>query len=392
MFDAKNLLEAMMGGAHPNPPQQQQGMGGLGDILGQLQNAAGQGGGGLADILGKMMQGGGAGPQQQANNAGGGQGGGLGGLGDILGKLGGAGGGGAPQAPAGNPAGGQGGGGLGDILGQLQKQMSGGAGQAQGGGSLMDILTQVLGQATSGVKQGAGKLDEMTGASGRAKEAIGQATGKSPDELLAQLQELIKNNQLGAGAAMTGLGGLVLGTKTGRSAAISAAKLGALVMIGGLAYKAYQNYAEGKPVVGPAASNALVTGPAPAGSGFEPQAISNDTAVLYLRAMIAAAAADGRIDESEQKKILGGLGQAGIDDAAHTFLRKELANPASPEDLAGLCKSPAEALQVYTAARLAIEPEGDEDNQAFLAALAEQLGIDAKLASHIEATARASAG
>ena len=353
MFDAKSLLEAVMRGAQPTPQTQQQGMGGLGDLLGQLAGAAQHGGaaagGGLADILGKMMQGGGAQPGAQANASGGG---------------------------------------LGDILGQLQKQIgqAGSGTQGQGGG-LMDILTQILGQATSGVKEGAGKLDQMTGASGHAREAIGQATGKSPDELLAQLQELIKSNQLGAGAAMGGLGGLVLGTKAGRSVAVSAAKIGALALIGGLAFKAYQNFAQGKPLV--ASSNALVAEPAPNGSGFEPQAISNDSALLYLRAMIGAAAADGRIDAGEQKKILGSLGQAGLDDAAHTFLRKELENPASPDELASLVKTPAEALQVYTAARLAIDPTEDAENKQYLADLAKALGMDAKLAAHVEQMAQA---
>ena len=65
--------------------------------------------------------------------------------------------------------------------------------------------------------------------------------------MLAQLKELIANNQLGAGAALGGLGTLVLGTGTGRSLAGSAIKLGGLALIGGLAYKAYQNYQQGQP-------------------------------------------------------------------------------------------------------------------------------------------------
>ena len=368
MFDAKSLLEALMGGGQSASGQAQSqggGMGGIGDLLNQIGKAAGQ-----------------SAPASAAAPAGGG-----GGLGDILGQLqkqlGGAvaGGGSAPAGSAGGA-----GGGLGDILAQLQKQFGGsggGQGGAPGGGGIMDILTQILGQATSGVKEGAGTLDQMTGASKTARDAMGQATGKSPEDIMAQLQELIRNNQLGAGAALGGLGGLVLGTRTGRSAAASAAKLGSLVLIGGLAYKAYQNYSQGKPVIGGGQQSLAA---APNGSGFEPQAISNDTAVLYIRAMIAAAAADGRIDEAEQAKIFGGLAQAGLDDAAHTFLRNELKNPASVEDLVGAVKSPAEALQVYTAARLTVDVHAEEEHE-FLAALAEGLGLDAKLVAHIDAEA-----
>ena len=110
--------------------------------------------------------------------------------------------------------------------------------------------------------------------------------------------------------------------------------------------------------------------------------------MLYLKAMISAAAADGRIDAQEQKKILGGLGQAGLDDAQHSFLRTELDNPASIDDLAAAVRSPAEAVQVYTAARLAIDPTGSQDNKAYLATLADKLGVDAKLAAHVESMAQ----
>lgn len=357
MFDAKSLLEAMMRGAGPaqQPQTSQPGLGGLGDILGQILQGGGQqsgqaasGGGGLADILAKMMP---------------------------------------PAAPGAAPAAG---GGLADILAQVQKQLGSAAGTpgaaGASGGGLMDILGQVLGQATSGVKEGAGRLDDMTGATARAREALGQATGQSPEDLLAQLQELIKNNQLGAGAALGGLGGLVLGTRAGRSVAMSAAKLSALALIGGLAYKAFQNYNQGKPPLSAGQAQALTHEAAPSGSGFEPQAISNESATLYIRAMIAAAAADGRIDATEQQKILGGLQQAGLDDAAHSFLRQELQSPATIEDLAGAVTSPAEAVQVYAAARLAVEADNDEEHD-FLVALAKRLGVDAGLAKHVDAAA-----
>ena len=168
-----------------------------------------------------------------------------------------------PAAPASD------GGGLADILGKLQQQMGAQGGAAGSGGGLMDILGQVLGQATTGVKEGAQRIDQATGASDRMRDAISQATGKSPDDLLNQLKELIANNPGGAAAAGAGLGAVVLGTQAGRALAGSAVKLGALALIGGLAYKAMQNYQQGKPLIGSAQDpRQMGLIEAPRGSGF----------------------------------------------------------------------------------------------------------------------------
>lgn len=412
MLDAKSLLEALMkGAAAPEaraaaaPAGGGGDLGGLGDLLGKiLQGGQGAGGasaggggglGGLGDLLGKLAgagAGGGGAPAARGGDLGGigdilsklggGQqapaqappaapasnaapadtgavGGGLGGLGDILGKLGGAG----------------GAGGLGDILGKLQKGAVGG-----GGGSLADILGQVLGQATQGVKEGATRIGDATGA----REALGKATGgQGTDDILAKLKDLVQQNQLGAGAAMGGLGGLVLGTKAGRSLAGSALKLGALALIGGLAYRAVQNYQQGKPVL--TGADAFVPQAAPEGSGFEPEAVSQETAALCIKAMIAAAASDGQIDAAEQAKILAGANQLSADE--RKFLQQEINNPANAADLAAACKTPEQAVQVFTAARFAIEL--DEQSEAdFLNELAEAMGLDGNLAEHIDAAAR----
>ena len=394
MFDAKSILESLVRGAAPQPQAQPQGGGGLGDILGQILKGGGQqsgGQGGLGDILaeiGKMTNPKGAPTGQSAPAP---SGSGQGGLGDILAELQrqlGQGGGAHSPAPGPRNASeapqGQGGG-LGDILGQLKEQLgkAGGAVTGPGGGGLADILGQVLAQATQGAKEGAARIGEATGA----KDALGRATGgQSTEDLLEKLRGLVRDNPAAATGAAGGLGGLVLGTKTGRAVAGSAARIGALALIGGLAYKAFQNYQAGRPLITGAAAPEM----APNGSGFEPGAVTNESATLYIRAMIAAAAADGRIDAAEQAKILGALKQAGVDAEAEDFLANELNSPASAEDLAAAVTSPEEAVQLYTAARIAIEPDSGAEKQ-FLGALAGALGIDNKLAAHIEATTRSAA-
>lgn len=404
MFDAKSILENIVRGAAPQN-QGPQGGGGFGDILGQILGGGQQGrggasgGGGLGDILseiGKMTnpQGGASGTPQSAPTTGGG------GLADILaevqrqlgqggqvnqgGQPGGASvpnaGGAAPRSATQTPgAGAESGGGFGDILGQIKDKL-GQPGGISNGGSIADILGQVLTQATAGAKEGATRIGEATGA----KDALGRATGgQTPEQILEKLKQFVRENPWAATGAAAGAGGAILGTKTGRAVAGGAARIGALALIGGLAYKAFQNYQAGKPLI----TGIVPAEAAPTGSGFEPAAVTNESAALYIRAMIAAAAADGRIDDAEQAKIIGGLKQAGVDAEAEEFLANELNNPASIEDLANAVSSPEEAVQVYTAARIAIEPD-DNGEQQFLARLASALGVDQKLAAHIDATAR----
>ncbi|MFM9942520.1 MAG: tellurite resistance TerB family protein [Hyphomicrobiaceae bacterium] len=296
--------------------------------------------------------------------------------------------GGQPHAQQQAPGGAQGGG-LGDILGKIQEQLGRpGQGGPQGapGGGLMDILGQILGQAGQGVKEGAQRIDQSTGASGHARDALGRATGQSPEELLQQLKDLIAQNKLGAGVAAGGLGTVLLGTKTGRAITGKAVKIGGLALIAGLAYKALQNYQAGRPLItgGPEAN---IT-EAPRGSGFETAAITNAAATTYLRGMIAAAAADGRIDAKEHQQLLGGMRQAGIDAEAEEFLAAELNNPATVDALVAGVTTQEEAVQLFTAARIAIDLDTQEEHD-FLVALAQGLQLPGDLIQHIDATARA---
>ena len=275
----------------------------------------------------------------------------------------------------GNAAAGSGGG-IADVIARVAQ----GGGQ---GGGLMEALTGVLNQATQGLKDGANDSGLTNAASGAVTRVSG---GQTPDDLVGRVKSIVAENQLAAGAVLGGLGGLLLGTKTGRELAGDAAQLGAAALIGGLAYKAYQNYKSGQPLI-------ATGGPvqvAPTGSGFEPQAMSNDTAVRLIRAMIAAAAADGRIDDRESEKILAAFRQSGGDKEAEAFLGREIASPASAAALAEGVRSETEALEVYTAARIAIEVDTDAE-QNFLADLATRLRMDPALATQIDAAARRAA-
>jgi uncharacterized membrane protein YebE (DUF533 family) len=366
MFDAKSMLDALMRGGAESPAQRG-GPAGLGDLLRGLQ---------LGDPSRPVS---GAASSEDRSPA----------RGDILPTPTSAD---APTRPGQDRAGpsgagsvedmlrhvlGQEGGSLQDVLGKLQQQ----------GGRLGDILGQVLGQAASGVQEGAARVDDATGASRYARDATTKLTGSSPEEILAQLRKLASDNPGAAGAALGGLSAVILGTRAGRSLAGSAVKLGGLALVGGLAYKALQNLQQGRPALSGAKPQVQALLTAPDGSGFEPGAVSHERATLLIRAMIAAAAADGRIDDKERQTIVGGLKQAGLEADAEQFLTRELNNPATPDELAAAVTSPMEAVQVYTAARVAVDPDIEEEHE-FLVALAARLGIEEDLAAQIDAAAR----
>jgi uncharacterized membrane protein YebE (DUF533 family) len=188
--------------------------------------------------------------------------------------------------------------------------------------------------------------------------------------------------------------GLLLGTRQGRGLARSIAGLGGLAVVTGLAYKAFQNYQAGKPLLGgsqDAAGPATPTAPASTASlrrpaAFDPAAASEDDALLFVRAMVAAASADGRVDEAERTRLVSGLAQAGLDPEARGWLERELASPASVDELADPIQTPEKAAQVYAAARVAIDPDTMQERE-FLRQLAESLDLDPQLKAHIDEAA-----
>ena len=159
--------------------------------------------------------------------------------------------------------------------------------------------------ALSGMKDGAAAIEQKTGIGAKADAALKDATGKSGGDLFEQAKTFATENKMAAGGALGGLGLLLLGTRGGRGLVGSAATLGGLAMVGGLAYKAWQNHQAGNAPATPAQIEAAPDASPFGVSGNLDQ--DNATAMLVLRAMIAAAACDGVVDNAERSRIIGAL-------------------------------------------------------------------------------------
>lgn len=259
---------------------------------------------------------------------------------------------------------------------------------AGGANSPLDKIGGALGgllnDSVSGVKEGAAAIEQKTGIGAKADAALKSATGKSGGDLFEQAKSFAGQNKAVTGAALGGLGLLLLGTRGGRGLVGGAATLGGLAMVGGLAYKAWQKHQAGE---APAAQAQIEAAPdaSPFGETGNPEQ-DNETSMLVLRAMIAAAASDGVIDNAERSRIIGALESAGLDVHTAKFLDAEFAKPATIAELAAAANTPALAAQAYTAARIAIEPDGMKE-KAFLMNLAVALGLDAGLVAQIDAGA-----
>jgi uncharacterized membrane protein YebE (DUF533 family) len=105
--------------------------------------------------------------------------------------------------------------------------------------------------------------------------------------------------------------------------------------------------------------------------------------VLMLRAMIAAAKADGHVDAAERERIADQLDAAGLGGAARDAVLAEFDRAASPEALAREAADPMLAAQLYAAAVAgAAAVEGAE--RAWLDAFAKALRLDRAAAEAIE--------
>jgi uncharacterized membrane protein YebE (DUF533 family) len=96
--------------------------------------------------------------------------------------------------------------------------------------------------------------------------------------------------------------------------------------------------------------------------------------VLLLRAMVAAANADGFLDDAERGRIFSHLERAGLSDEEREFLRQELDAPRPLNEIAASATSRADAEQIYAVSLLAVEVDTDEE-RAYLEELRRALGI-----------------
>jgi uncharacterized membrane protein YebE (DUF533 family) len=123
----------------------------------------------------------------------------------------------------------------------------------------------------------------------------------------------------------------------------------------------------------------------------------NDTAgqealgLTLVRAMIAAARSDGRLDAKESQTIFHRIESLGLDPESQSLLVAEMGRPVDMDAIVGSATSPEVAAEIYIASMLAIDVDTAAE-KSYLAMLAARLNITPELAAELRHQVEAQAG
>ncbi|WP_394127087.1 tellurite resistance TerB family protein [Vibrio hepatarius] len=198
-------------------------------------------------------------------------------------------------------------------------------------------------------------------------------------DIVQQGQAKMKNSSsssslksLGAGAVGGGLVSLLMGSKKskklGKKLGKNTLKVGGVAVLGALAYKVYNDYQSKQTSTGTTES-------------FNAQ--DDYHSELILKAMIAAAKADGHVDQQEMAHIESTLEQSDADNALQQLVHEELNKPLDPAEVARLARSPQQASEVYLASLIVIDEQNFME-KAYLQELAKQLRLDGEVTYQLE--------
>lgn len=236
------------------------------------------------------------------------------------------------------------------------------------------LLDQLLksGQDLLQQKGAGGSSSGLGGALGGLLGGGGCGAGKTGS---SDLGAMLKG--AGGGAALA----MLLGNKRVRKVGGKVAVYGGLAALGVMAYKAYGNWQAQQAQQGgaqPVEPQTLDRLPAP-------QVEQHSRAIL--KALVAAAKADGHVDERERQLIEEELGKLAQDGELQTWLHAELNKPLDPADVARAAATPEMAAEMYLASVLMVDEEHFME-RAYLEELARQLQLAPALKSELEAQVR----
>ncbi|WP_203652527.1 tellurite resistance TerB family protein [Pseudomonas sp. RtIB026] len=233
-----------------------------------------------------------------------------------------------------------------------------------------DLLEQLLraGQGSQ-AQQGRGGMSAQDGLGGLLGGLLGGGSGAGGGGGLGGL----------LGGILGGGGGNAGASAQGRSA--GGVNYAALASLGMMAFQAYQSWQRSQAAAPQQAVRTVdqLSGPE-----------AEDHSHAILRALIAAAKADGRIDQQEEQLIYAEIKRHTSDPQLQQWLDEEVSKPLDAAEVAQSAQDPGMAAEMYLASVMLVDDQQDAE-RAYLDELASALGIDPTLQVHLEQQAKGAA-
>lgn len=241
-----------------------------------------------------------------------------------------------------------------------------------------DLLEQLLraGQGSMAQQGGGGGAGGLGGLGGLLGGLLGGGGGGGAAGGLGGLGGLggVLGSMLGGGAS----GG---GMPQGRSGTGGGTNYAMLASLGMMAFQAYQNWQRQQQTAAPQQVPVTVDQL----SGGDAEAHSH----AILIALIAAAKADGRIDDKEKQAIYAEISRHAGEPELQAWLDAEVQKPLDASDVALASQGDAGmAAEMYLASVMLVDDQQDSERN-YLDELAYNLNLDPELQAHLEQQAKA---
>ena len=237
-----------------------------------------------------------------------------------------------------------------------------------------DLLEQLLraGQGSM-AQQGGGGAGGLGGLGGLLGGLLGGSSGGGASGGLGGLGDVL-GGMLGGG--MGGGGGM----PQSRSGSGGGTNYAMLASLGMMAYQAYQSWQRQQQSAAP--QQAPVTVDQLSGNDAE----AHSHAILI--ALIAAAKADGRIDDKEKQAIYSEISRHAGEPELQAWLDAEVQKPLDAADVAQAAQGDAGmSAEMYLASVMLVDDQQDAERN-YLDELAYQLKLDPELQAHLEQQAK----
>ena len=219
---------------------------------------------------------------------------------------------------------------------------------------------------------------------------------------MADINKLL-GSLLSSGAATGFAGGLAGGMaskmikgKTVKKMGKGALQLGGVAAVGALAYTAYKRYNENQgsgpadpqpPVAKSQPIDVAGLFATPEAAAFLPnpenQVATEELSLVLVRAMIAAARSDGRLDAQESQAIFQKIEALGLDSENQSLLVQEMGHPVDVDAIVNSASSPEVAAEIYIASLMAVDVDTPAE-KSYLGMLAARLQLPPQLVIELE--------